>query len=198
MRCKQAKKLFSEYLLGDISQRHRVLLEEHIESCSSCDESLSVYRELFNHFPDSSINDPSELYFDVLPGKVLSRICSGEDDSRDILFFPFRRWWKPASVLMTAVLVVLVFFLTLPGGTNTPTGSLPDLTDIDQIETYTEFISSVEHTDETLMLDNFETAINGASDNDIWYSDTDAVDSMLLFSDEEQEEIFNEIKERMS
>ena len=198
MRCNKAKKYFSEYLLGDISPRDKRLLEAHLDSCPACIESLAVYRELCTHFSDSPIAGPSDLYFDSLPEKILSRVRFAEEDSRHIFFFPFRYWWKPASVFATAVLVVLLLFRTLPVGTSTPTGTLPDVTEMELTESYTEFLSSIEHTDEPRILDNFETAIDSTSDNTTWYSDTDTVDSMLLFTDEEQEEIFNEIKERMS
>lgn len=198
MRCKKAQKLFSVYLLGDISPRQKVLLDEHVDACHACAESISVYRNLFSFISDSPIDDPSNLYFDSLPQKVLSRMKSENREARESLFSPFHFWWKPVSALATAVLVVLVLFRALPSETITPAGTLPDLSGIDQSESYTEFVSSVEHTDETITLDNFETAINGASDTTIWYSDTDTFDSILLFTDEEQEEIFKEIKDKMS
>lgn len=198
MRCRKAQKLFSEYFLGDISPRQKALLDEHIDSCLTCAESLSVYRNLFSLISDSPIDDPSDLYFDSLPQKILSRIKSEDRESRESLFSPSRFWWKPASAFITAALVLFVLFHTLPSRTSTPPGALPDLTEIDRTESYTKLISSIEHTDDSLMFEHFDTAISGTSDNAIWYSDTDTVDSILLFTDEEQEEIFKEIKEKMS
>ena len=198
MRCNKVKRFFSEYLLGDISPRHKVLLEKHIDSCFACAESLSEYRELFCLISDSSIDEPSDLYFDSLPRKVLSRIKSADIDSHKIPFSLFRFRWKLVSALATVILIVVVLFRTLPNETSTPSGTLYDFTEIEQTESYTGFISSIEYADDPLMFEHFDISINGTSDNSMWYSDTDTVDTMLLFTDEEQEEIFNEIKEGMS
>ena len=198
MRCKKAVKSLSEYLLGDISPRHEMLLEKHIDSCSACAESLAAYQELFTLISDSSIDGPTDLYFDSLPHKILSRIKSEELDSREIPFSQFHSWLKPVSVFATVVLTAIILFHTLPINTSTPSGALPDLTEIERSESYSGFVSSIEHSDEPLMLEHFDTSIIGTSDNAMWYSDADAVESILLFNDEEQEDIFNEIKENMS
>jgi len=200
MRCNKAKRYFSEYLRGDISPADRVILEDHLVSCDSCGESLSAYRKLFSIIADSSVEETSDLYFDTLPRKVLSRIHSDVSPSREAFFSMHRFWWKPVSVFATAIVIILVSFSLYPGPGRTITspGTLPDFTNIEQAESYSEFLSSIEYTDESLILDNLDSSINGTSDNTMWYSDIDTFDEMLLFSDEEQDEIFNEIKDRLS
>jgi hypothetical protein len=200
MRCKKTKRYFSEYLLGDISPSDRVILEDHLDSCDACKESLAAYRKLFDAISDSPIGGTSDLYFDVLPHKILEKIHFAEVPSRGSLFSLQRFWWKPVSVFATAVLIVLVSFSIYsgPGRTITSPGALPDFANIEQAESYPEFLSSFEDTDEPLVLEQLDTSISGTSDNDVWYSNIDTVDEILLFSDEEQEEIFDEIKDRLS
>jgi len=198
MRCRKFEKLFSEYLLGDISPTDRVSLEVHLESCSACRESLAAYREIGRLISNSFDGKPSDLYFDSLPRKVTAKIKTTDEPS-PTSFFPLSRfWWKPVSVFATTALVLLVFFNVFLTGTTTPTGALPDFTEIEQSESYTELVSTLEDTDTSLMLDHFDITHSTPTDATVWYSDSDNVNTMLLFTDEEQDEIFDEIKEQMS
>ena len=198
MRCKKAEKLFSEYLLGDISSRHKILLEEHIDSCPACAEYLSAYRELLDLISSHPVAEPSDLYFDALPRKILAIVKNIDTSSQGTLFSPFRHWWKPVAALATAALVVLVLFNILLDGTSTQTGALPDFDEIEQSDSYTKFVSSIEDIDSSLEFYHFDTPVSGKSDTSLWYSDVDTVDEILLFTDEEQEDIFNEIRDQMS
>jgi hypothetical protein len=198
MRCRKIEKLFSEYILGDISPEERVFLEDHLDSCLSCRESLTAFRELSNIILDSSDRKPSDLYFDSLPKKVTAKIRTTAESSPTPFFSLSRFWWKPASAFAAAAFILLMFFNVLIDGTTTPAGALPDFTEIEQSEPYSEFVSTLEDTDTSLVLDHFEITTSTPTDTTVWHSDSDNVNTMLLFTDEEQDEIFDTIKEQMS
>lgn len=46
MRCRQAKKLLSPYLDGELSEQEKVALEEHLQDCFACQAELESLRKL--------------------------------------------------------------------------------------------------------------------------------------------------------
>jgi len=109
MRCDDFLPLIEKLADGEAEAAERHQAEAHLESCTSCQAHLRFLRALPKAARQTSLPAPPEMYWDVLPRKIMSRIAKETAEGRGgwfgRLLTPSRLRWAGA---MAAALVAAV------------------------------------------------------------------------------------------
>ncbi len=100
MRCKEAKRLMSSYIDGEISSLKKRELEEHLEECINCKKELLIMEDLLKKLHSLPEISPSENFSEVVWAKYLL-----EEEKRT------RNYKKLFLVLGFAILFFNIFFV---------------------------------------------------------------------------------------
>ncbi|HOJ92039.1 MAG TPA: zf-HC2 domain-containing protein [Dictyoglomaceae bacterium] len=100
MKCKEAKRLMSSYIDGEISSLKKRELEEHLEKCISCKKELLIMEDLLKNLHRLPEISPSENFSEVVWAKYLL-----EEEKRT------RNYKKLFLVLGFAVLFFNILFV---------------------------------------------------------------------------------------
>ena len=109
---KKVKKILSAYLDGELDEKRRRLVEEHLRGCQECSEELNTLKALDQLARSSKVPEPGEEYWKTLSGRIRSRIILEEEEGRlsrlkNILVQSPGRL-KLISTLAVGILVLLV------------------------------------------------------------------------------------------
>lgn len=115
---KRYRKLLSAYLDGELDEKRKGFVEEHLKECKACSEELKTLQSIDQMARVSIPPLPSEEYWKTLPGRIRSRIILEEEKSwmerlKGLLIVSPSRL-KLVSTFAVVVLVLLVgrhFFL---------------------------------------------------------------------------------------
>jgi len=100
MDCGQVKKMFEQFIMGDLSQDLRSAAEEHFRSCGNCQEEFHQLQNLYSllAFPEE-IKAPENFTLNIM--KQVKRIKGKESNSS----FSYRAW---GTSLIAAAIVMLM------------------------------------------------------------------------------------------
>src|SRR5262249_35339539 len=102
MNCEQGEELINAYLDGELDERRRSELEQHLRSCSTCQEELERQRqfreEVLSQLP--SFQAPRDLRTKV------QAVIRQEQRSRSETLAPMRSPWVYVPLGLAAVLLV--------------------------------------------------------------------------------------------
>ncbi|MCH7760823.1 zf-HC2 domain-containing protein [candidate division TA06 bacterium] len=79
---KQVKNFLSAYLDGELDEKRRRLVEEHLKGCQECSEELNTLKALDQLARSSKVPEPGEEYWKTLSGRIRSRIILEEEEGR--------------------------------------------------------------------------------------------------------------------
>lgn len=109
---RRARKLLNAYLDGELEERERKLVEEHLKACSSCSKELEALKAIDEMVKTRTTHRPSEEYWKTLPARVRSRIIAEQERAKPVWskgLFPLKPVrLKLISTLAVVVLVALV------------------------------------------------------------------------------------------
>ena len=116
MRCKKIEDLLVLYVQGDLPDRHRKAVKEHLVSCARCSESAEFYRlldPLTKSLFEERLQEVSEADWDRVWQGIYAEITSQPVLKPSLtrkLFLPVlqRRWLAPALASALAVLVLIL------------------------------------------------------------------------------------------
>jgi anti-sigma factor RsiW len=102
MKCEQGEELINAYLDGELNERRRSELEQHLRSCSACQEELERQRhfrqDVFSQLP--RFQAPAELQTKV------QAVIRQEERNRSEALAPLRSPWVYVPLGLAAVLLV--------------------------------------------------------------------------------------------
>lgn len=119
MKCNQANKLINEYLDQHLAESERKELENHIQSCPSCQKELEDMKHLFS---DISLLSKKQVVPEGLTQAVMSKIQNSGveiqpsfwERLKHILTMPrFSLRWIGAAAVSFVALVVFINFIWL-------------------------------------------------------------------------------------
>ncbi len=107
--CEKSKKLLPGYVLGDLSQNDRLLVERHVAECSSCREDLArisnAMRFLKNHDPAgdaaSGLSEKRRKRVIWIMGHPFLAFCAVHHKLVSFV----------VSIILTALIVTALFFM---------------------------------------------------------------------------------------
>ena len=112
MRCDDFLPLIEKLADGEATAAERQEAEAHLKSCSACESHLQFLQALPQAARRASLPDPPEMYWDVLPRKIMSRIEKEGGKERGGRRDWFSRWLAPSRLrwvgAMAAALVAAV------------------------------------------------------------------------------------------
>lgn len=120
MRCRRQHTFLSSYLDGELTDRHKKRLEQHLGSCPHCQEKLArlrQYREIASQVPQPAV--PEELR-----ERIISACQKQQEKSRIPLKKPGRKLMLPVLTGAAALLFGLLF---IPPGIFRPLNLEADL-----------------------------------------------------------------------
>ena len=115
-----------DHRAGKLEAEVAAAVERHVEQCAACREFCQAQARVWSAL-DSWDAEPISQGFDA---RLLERI---EEGHRASLW----QWiWRPALPLAAAAIVIVaVFLMRVPNGTNTPVaGKNAEVVDVDQVE----------------------------------------------------------------
>ena len=74
MRCDDFLPLIEKLVDGEAAAAERQQAEAHLESCTSCQSHFRFLKALPEAARQASLPDPPDMYWEVLPRKIMSRI----------------------------------------------------------------------------------------------------------------------------
>ncbi|MFQ6083645.1 MAG: anti-sigma factor family protein [Candidatus Aminicenantia bacterium] len=108
MKCKRAEKTLLRSFDKELNTESKKTLEEHLKSCTLCQEKEKEYKTIFHTLPKQEISEPLPYFWERLKAKL-------KEGER---FEPFSiwKWWSirviPSSLTFILLLVLaMIFFL---------------------------------------------------------------------------------------
>lgn len=126
MNCKNAKRLLSNYLDGNLKSNSKKELELHLEGCNKCSRELASLQKLQKMLKSTTVEQPSPEYWEgfwsriskrlehekvSLKAPLFERVKLGVDELRERLSYPFLL--EPRVALNVVVIILLCFSLIL-------------------------------------------------------------------------------------
>ncbi len=123
MECDKAKELLSAYLDGEVTEKERHLLEEHLDSCKSCRQELEELRRIVGLVASL----PKEAAPEGFAQRTVARLPAPGIGAPERLrkFFLRPRWAFASGALATAALILIAMSLLYWRGPGVP--SVPTL-----------------------------------------------------------------------
>ncbi len=114
MKCKHVQQKLVDYSESLVDQKTRLLIEEHLQSCSECAQELKDFEETVSLLQSVPIQEPPETFWADFTSDVMQRIERMDDVSsaRPWLFFPSFRMAAVAAAVLLFVVGSLFFFST--------------------------------------------------------------------------------------
>ena len=75
MKCDISHELLSGYLDGELTEKQKQLVEEHLKTCASCRKELEELRQLDQHMRSVAIEEPSREFVFGLNRKVMEAVA---------------------------------------------------------------------------------------------------------------------------
>lgn len=125
-RTREGTEVLIDHFAGMLEAEVAVVVERHIEQCEACREFCRAQARVWSAL-DAWEPEPISESFDA---SLLKRIEEGDRGS-------LWKWiWRPAlPVAAVAIVIVAVFLMRAPNGTNTPVeGKNVEVVDVDQVE----------------------------------------------------------------
>lgn len=109
---RRVRTLLNAYLDGELEEKRRKLVEEHLRECQECSEELEALKAVDQMARASKAPEPSEDYWKTLPGRVRTRIIlEGEKCAASRLKGAFTL--RPARLKLIATLAVLALVVLI-------------------------------------------------------------------------------------
>jgi len=114
MRCAKTKKILSDYLDDNLSNRRRRQLEAHLRDCSDCEAELAQLRSLSAMLQKAGKVEVPEEYWDNYWHRLSVKLppIKARANWRQRLFRPFRKPIPAVYVLLAALFVGLAVFFS--------------------------------------------------------------------------------------
>jgi hypothetical protein len=61
MRCKRVKKLFFDYINGNLNENLRKDIAEHLKECSECSREFEIVKTFYENIEIEKVNTPDEM-----------------------------------------------------------------------------------------------------------------------------------------
>lgn len=101
MKCDLSDELLTGYLDGELTEKQKQLVEEHLKTCASCREELEEFQQLDQHMRAAAIEEPSREFVFGLNRKVMEAVAKRKR-------FSFFRLTPVLAPVAVAVLVLIV------------------------------------------------------------------------------------------
>jgi anti-sigma factor RsiW len=114
MKCAKVRKNLSAYLDGQLEEKEKVFLEEHLRSCFSCQEEYNLFQRVDGLLEKIEPIEPTETFHPRLWQKIHSL---GKEHWLEKLgtFFPFPLTAKVAFVFLLGIFIGSVSFFIQRG-----------------------------------------------------------------------------------
>jgi predicted anti-sigma-YlaC factor YlaD len=114
MKCSQVKRRLSAFLDGEVSEKEKLKISEHLKSCIDCQKELESLSYVSNFLDSLEEIEPSP-YFIV---RLKQRIA--EQESKRLIRLPFMEWARRYHLERIAIPVGVAasLFLAVLGGSN--------------------------------------------------------------------------------
>ncbi len=103
MKCDLSIELLSGYLDGELDEKQKAFVEEHLESCPSCMEVLREMAHLDKQIKDVQYEEPSREFIFALNRRIMEKV------KKKPRFYLFRYTpiFVPATVALLALIVII-------------------------------------------------------------------------------------------
>ncbi len=104
---RRVRKLLNGYIDGELEERERKLVEEHLKACPNCSKELAALKAIDEMVKTRTTHRPSEEYWKTLPARVRTRIIADQERAKPVWskgLFPL----KPARLKLISTLAVVV------------------------------------------------------------------------------------------
>ncbi len=105
MQCENASNHFSDLISGDLEKPLAVSLENHIEACESCRETVAGLRRAWESLDSMPLVDPPEFFHENLMARVGAE---AQDRAAHRISWDWRAIFRPRSLAYAATALVVV------------------------------------------------------------------------------------------
>ncbi|HEC79266.1 MAG TPA: hypothetical protein ENI34_09045 [candidate division WOR-3 bacterium] len=102
MKCNFSAELLSAYLDGELNEKDKQKVKEHLKGCASCRKELEELRRFDEYVRDMEIEEPSREFVFTLNRKILERISK----KRRFSFFKLSPLLAPVAVAALAFIII--------------------------------------------------------------------------------------------
>jgi len=115
MKCKKYREQIVLYLYGELTDREKTELEDHIEGCTECAKDLAYTRELFQILDDTKVESVPEADWDKCWKAIHIDITEKQTKRQPKKLFHFPGWvYAGASLILIFVLGIAIGRFWLP------------------------------------------------------------------------------------
>lgn len=115
MKCQKIEKWLSDRLDGQLSERKKRILEDHLKGCASCrlyKGNITRIQEMSQSF---KMLERSASYWEDFSSRLRRRLSALDSERKKAVFWPLRwRWTFVAAGAAALLLVIISFLLFLP------------------------------------------------------------------------------------
>jgi len=121
MKCSDIEELLSAYANGELSRTQREFVEEHLSSCADCRAALADYTAVRQHLVSMRATpvmpDIKEVTMSRIKATDIKEVTMSRIKATDIIK-PFRRWIRPALVVVPVVAILVALLVLHPWSTS--------------------------------------------------------------------------------
>jgi len=141
MKCKTHREQIVLYLYGDLTDREKSELENHIKDCTECAADLAYTREVFQILDDTKVKSVPEADWDRCWSAINTDITDKAKKRERKKLFPFPGWvYAGASLILIFVLGITIGRFWLPSRSQTTIADAAGATTDQQMGVTPEYV----------------------------------------------------------
>ncbi|GEM_PF-4957012 len=107
MRHKKIKSLLGAYYDGELKDKERFIIEEHLEECVECRSELNLIKEIGSLSLELA-HEPGENYWTSFAGRVQRRILERENKKNAKFYLLLRPYFIRLTVTLTSIILIAI------------------------------------------------------------------------------------------
>jgi hypothetical protein len=141
MKCKTHREQIVLYLYGELTDREKAQLEDHIKNCADCAQDLAYTREVFQKLDETKAESVPEADWDKCWNAISTDITDETKKRESKKFFHFPGWaYAGASLILIFVLGIAIGRFWLPSQSQTTIADVSDLPTAQQTGIAPEYV----------------------------------------------------------
>jgi len=129
MKCKKYREQIVLYLYGELTDREKAELEDHLKVCTDCAEDLAYTREVFQTLDDAKVESVPEADWDKCWKAIHTDITEKQTKRKAKKLFYFPGWvYAGASLILIFVLGIAIGRFWLPSHSPTAVADMATAT----------------------------------------------------------------------